>query len=343
MSSPLDELLRSLGLDPVLFRPSGDPSFTVVVRTQGDRPDSLRGALESIAGQTRPPSETLVMVHSAGDTTDEGRADRVARELTDSGADLPPNWRTIAVEGGGRSRPLNQALDSATGDYVVFLDDDDLAMPDWIEAFSRGAADSPGAVVRAVCITQAWTTDGGNQPVSPIGDTERPYADRFDLLAHLSHNETPICSIALPRPVLDQLGLRFDETLPVFEDWELLVRTAMITGVISIPDETSLYRRLDDGNAFTAVDEATWHRTHAEVISRFRSRPVLLPADSAHRLAAAHFEPDGTTRHERRADAIESSPWWRLTAGPRRVVTAARRRRARIRPSENDRSNDADR
>ena len=343
MSSPLDELLTSLGLGPVLFRPSGEPTLTAVVRTEGSRPDSLAEALASIAAQTRHPAETLVMVHSAGAGRDDGRADRVGEALGGSGVDLPPHWRTIAVEGGGRSRPLNAALDAAAGDYVVFLDDDDLAMPTWIEAFARAAAESPGAVIRSVCLTQEWTTDGGNQPVRPIGESERPFADRFDLLAHLGHNETPICSVALPRPVLDQLGLRFDETLPVFEDWELLVRTAMITGVVSIADETSLYRRLDGGNAFSAVDEATWHRTHAEVIARFRSRPVLLPAGSAHRLAAAHFDPDGSTEHQRRADAIESSPWWRLTAGPRRFVTAVRQGRDRVRRPTNDRSNDVDR
>jgi len=343
MSSPLDELLATLGLGPVLFRPTGEPSFTVVVRTEGTRPDSLAEALASVAAQTQAPTETLVMVHSAGDQRDDGKADRVARALEESAADLPPHLRTMAVEGGGRSRPLNAALDEATGDYVAFLDDDDLALPTWVEAFARAAADSPGAVIRAVCLSQDWTTEGGNQPVRPIGDTDRPFAPRFDLLAHLSHNETPICSVALPRPVLDQLGLRFDETLPVFEDWELVVRTAMITGVVSIADETSLYRRLDGGNAFTAVDEATWHRTHAEVIARFRSRPVLLPSDSAHRLAAAHFDPDGDTGHQHRADAIEASPWWRLTAGPRRLVTAVRRGRPRGQPPNNDRSNDVDR
>jgi hypothetical protein len=100
---------------------------------------------------------------------------------------------------------------------------------------------------------------------------------------------------------------------------------------VSVSEPTSLYRRLDGGNAFAAVDESIWHRTHAQVIDRFRSRPVLLPAGVADRLAAAHFDPDGSTEHERRAAALESSPWWRLTAGPRRAVTALRQSRDRLR------------
>ena len=54
---------------------------------------------------------------------------------------------------------------------------------------------------------------------------------------------------------LAAFDLWFDETLPVFEDWDLLMRTAMLVGVTSIPDATSLYRRLDHGNADTAVAE----------------------------------------------------------------------------------------
>jgi glycosyltransferase involved in cell wall biosynthesis len=329
MNRPIDDLVSSLGGEPLLPTPPTDPRFSVIVRTQGTRPDSLAGALASLADQTRPPEETVIVVHDREATSGRGLADRVAAELSEPHLRLPSDWKVVSVNGGRRSRPLNTGIDASTGDYLAFLDDDDLAMPSWIEAFARGAADSPGTIVRAVCLTQEWATDGTNQPVRATGALERPFADRFDLLAHLSHNETPICSIAVPRAPLVELGIRFDEDLEVMEDWELLVRLAMLTGVTSILDETSLYRRLDSANAFAAVDQATWHRTHATIIERFRSRPVLLPPGVADRLAAAHFDPDGTTEHERRAEALASSPWWRLTAGPRRLVTALRGARTR--------------
>lgn len=331
MTGPLDRLLASVRADPVTPAVPGDPSFSVVVRTTGVRPVSLAEAMASLAAQSRAPAEVLVMVHSPGDTSDRGKAEAVTTSLRESGGPLPDHWRVEIVEGGGRARPLNAALDTATGDYVAFLDDDDLARQSWIESFARGARQSRGEIVRAVTLCQDWTTNGGTEPVRPVGEPERPFAAEFDLLSHLSHNETPICSVALPRSALDRFGLRFDEDLAVFEDWDLLVRAAMVIGVHSIPDETSIYRRLDAGNAFAAADEATWHSTHSRVVEKLAEIPILLPPGSAPRLAAAHFSPGAGTEPERRLAEIESSPWWRLTAGPRRLVTALRSRRDRVR------------
>ncbi|MEZ5165572.1 MAG: glycosyltransferase family A protein [Acidimicrobiales bacterium] len=291
MTGPLDDLLAAYGCPPVLAPVPAEPTFTVVVRTQGRRPDSLREALESLATQHRPPAEVLLVVHD-----DRATADAVAAGLVDLPDRLP--LRVDSVAGGGRARPLNRGLDLASGDYVCFLDDDDLAMPDWIEAFHAAVGTAPGAMVRAVTLTQDWTTDGSEQPRRPAGPIERPFPTSFDLLAHLSLNLTPLCGLAFPRARLDPLGLRFDEQLPVYEDWDLLLRAAMVIGVISVPEATSLYRRLDHGNADTAADVATWERAHAAVIERVARGPVLLPADASRRLAGAHFVTDGESRHE---------------------------------------------
>jgi glycosyltransferase involved in cell wall biosynthesis len=142
MTRPLDELLGSLDASEILPDPLPEPTFSVIVRTQGTRPDSLGEALASLAAQTMAPTETLVMVHPT-ENTDEVAGNRVANLLSESGEALPSNWRTIAVDPGPRSRPLNAGLDAATSEYVTFLDDDDLAMPTWIEAFARGAASHP--------------------------------------------------------------------------------------------------------------------------------------------------------------------------------------------------------
>lgn len=323
MTGPLDDLLGRHGLAPT---PGAEAptSFTVIVRTQGRRPRSLVEALDAIAAQTHPDVDAVVVVHGDDATADAVRSSIGTR----------PDVAVVSTTDEGRAAPLNAGLRAAPGDYVTFLDDDDLAYPSWIADVAAAAATAPGTVVRSVTVAQPWATDGGEEPVREIGPIEHPFPDRFDLLAHMSVNLTPICAVAYPRARLAAFDLWFDETLPVYEDWDLLMRAAMVFGVTSIPEVTTLYRRLDHGNADTAESVEVWERAHATVIDRLSSGPVLLPAGDARRLAGTHFELGARSRHERELgdaraelDQLTRSParWSRAFLG--RVRQAARNRR----------------
>lgn len=321
---PLDALLKAHGIAAVVPQTPANPSFSVIVRTQGNRPKSLREAVTSIHGQTYQQYELIVVVHgslatfetvsaefaaSAGISEDGNAGSQSAdsqntqntstvEDDSETPADKTPSkTRVLHVQGGGRARPLNVGLDAATGDYVCFLDDDDLAKPQWLSVFAKTASSAPGTIIRAVVESQNWTTEGSGQPVRAVGDVEKPFASSFDLLAHMSMNDTPICAIAVPRLATERFNVRFDETLPVFEDWEFLMRLAMLVGVTSTPEITALYRRLDSGNADTDHDQQTWEETHAEVIKRLSSRPVLLPVGDAQRVASSHYVVGGESRH----------------------------------------------
>ncbi|MEO0605785.1 MAG: glycosyltransferase family A protein [Myxococcota bacterium] len=291
MTTPLEQLLGDAGRPPT-WTPAGAVRFSVIVRTQGRRPTSLVAALESIAEQPHRAHEVLVVVHEPDPST----ADRVRDQL--EAADLGLPLVVLAIAEGGRSRPLNVGLDHATGDYVCFLDDDDLALPDWLGAFDRAIRAAPGTTPRARTGVQPWATDGGEEPLRPLGRVEEPFATEFDLLGHCSQNQTPICAVAFPRHVLEHFSFRFAEDLPVFEDWEFLMRVAPLTGVTSINAQTQLYRRLDHGNADTAEDPEVWAHTHAVVVARIAERPLLAPAGDAQRIATAHFQIGGGSRHE---------------------------------------------
>jgi glycosyltransferase involved in cell wall biosynthesis len=329
--SPFDGLLRAYDQTAMIPAEESRVSFTVVVRTQGTRPASLGEALDSLAAQTFPDFDVVVAVHGEPDVVDSVRSS--------IGGRLADRLRIVGVTGGGRAHPLNAGLELVVGSHFCFLDDDDLARENWLDAFAEAAAAAPGAIIRAVTLTQQWTTAGGSEPVRPVGEIDSPFPDRFDLLAHMSLNLTPICSLAFPRVVIDRLGLRFCDELPVLEDWDFLVRAAMAVGVVSIPDATALYRRLDSGNADTAASVATWEQAHAMVIDRLSAAPVLLPVGDARRLAGTHFVTGGRSRHETdlavaeaTLDQLTRSPirWARAFAA--RLWSAARRRSAARRP-----------
>ena len=298
MPGPLASLLRTLGVDleesehlAALVRPApAEPRFTVVVRTQGRRRRSLLEALQSLAAQTWTRFGTVVAVHGTAEA-----AAAVEAELVEAAAGAAPaDCRVLHVEEGGtRARPLNAGLDAADGDYVCFLDDDDLAEPNWLAVFARAAAEAPGQIIRARTARQPWLTDGTEEPRTPAGPVEYVYPATFDPLAHFSYSETPICSLALPRAALDSLGLHFDEDLTVCEDWDLLVRASQLLGVHCVDEVTSLYRRSDGANSETEANRQAWFRNRARVIDKLARRPLVLDGSQVHRLADARFEYGG--------------------------------------------------
>ncbi len=297
--APLASLLRTLGVDlreseqlaPLVAPAPAVPTFTVIVRTQGRRRRALLEAVRSLAAQTWTQFGTIVSVHAAAEVAAAVEAE--LNEAAASGA-APADCRVLAVGAGGtRSRPLNAGLDAADGDYVCFLDDDDLAEPNWLAVFARGAADAPGQIIRARTARQPWLTGGTAAAQTPAGPVEYVYPATFDQLAHFAYSETPICSLALPRQALNSLGLRFDEELTVCEDWDLLVRASLLLGVHCVDEVTSLYRRSDSGNSETEANRQDWYRNRAKVIDKLARRPFVLDGSAARRLADAHFEYGG--------------------------------------------------
>jgi GT2 family glycosyltransferase len=88
--------------------------LTIVVPTLGTRPTELRRLLGSIAAQTRPPAETLLVVPDDAELADldGARTVRAPRSL--------PAQRKAGVE-------------AATSTVVLFLDDDIVLAPDFCE------------------------------------------------------------------------------------------------------------------------------------------------------------------------------------------------------------------
>jgi glycosyltransferase involved in cell wall biosynthesis len=311
------------------------PSFTVALRTQGRRPRGLAQALAALSAQTDQDFVVALVVHDADDA---GRAlvGATVRALVPSFAE---RMQVIEVARGGRAAPLNAALDAAVGRLLVFLDDDDLVEPTWIAAFRAGADSQPGSVVRARCAEQAWHGDRTTgDPIEPAGPCGHPWAATFDLLLQLHHNESPICSFALPVDELREHDLRFDDRLAVLEDWDLFMRSAFVLGVVDVEECTSLYRRIATGTSRAIHGDEVWADTIPVVRQGWDDARLPLPPGWPTTLALAHEteitlrktvdelqEAVGRLQHENgvlhaRLHAVESSRFWRSTK-PLRVAS----------------------
>jgi len=249
----------------------------VIVRTQGER-DSLIDTLTSLAAQVDDDLETLLMVHHE----DPGVVDEIRALVASYSSLFVSKVQVLQVVGGGRTVPLNAALDAARGRYVAILDDDDVVTPGWVAAFRRAAESNPGRMVRAGCLVQ-WVEPrpDGLIDFEPVTGFEAMYPMRFDFVDTVRANRSPPCSYALPMGTIRSLGIRFDESQRVCEDWRFELEVARIAGVADDPAVTSVYRRWrGDGGSAAAEDRQVWIDDHERVIDDLDHVPTLFPPGS---------------------------------------------------------------
>ena len=185
-------------MKPVPHTPS-HPRISVIIPTYG-RPTLLEETLHSVQSQTYPAAEVIIVDdHSPEPVTipDELRAGiRMLRHLRNQGP--------------GAAR--NTGAAHATGDWVVFLDDDDLLTPHRLEWAVAGMGDA-----RAHVCDIEW--------IHPDGRLEVPATRAFsgDMRDVFTHGSPPqLGQVVFRRSDL----LQFDPGLRVSEDTEWWLRMA---------------------------------------------------------------------------------------------------------------------
>lgn len=318
----LDKFLGRLGIElPFAVGHSetrGDLRFaTVLVRTTPDRFHHLERCLASLHAQTDQDFQTVVLVHNL-----QGR-----EVEPDSVAAGHEDVRVVVVEGGERGRPLNVGLDLATSRYVMFLDDDDLALPDWVATFRAGARKAGTQIIRSLTIHRPVRLTSTTEVEATGPDRLPEGSERFDLLTIFTRSRTPICSVAVPLAPLSALSLRFSDDLEALEDFHFLIRAASLLGVHETGKITSVYHRWE-GTAATVhhLGPERWEQLRQEVFERLDEDPLLLPRGSVSRLVELHeqvAESHQLRREvkqlERRIKMMETSTSWRATA-PLRAI-----------------------
>jgi LmbE family N-acetylglucosaminyl deacetylase/glycosyltransferase involved in cell wall biosynthesis len=251
----LDELLGGIA-DPAQARqqrlglpvvPSDLPLVSVVVRTMG-RPECAQ-ALDSIALQTWPNIE-VVLVDASGHAA------------------------APAIEACGRhpvrhvrpGRPLersaagNAGLDAARGEWLIFLDEDDVFQPDHVARLAEAQRAAPASHAASAGVV-VHGTDG-------LVDT---YDGDVDFARMLAWNRLPIHAVLFRRSLLAHC--RLDESLDLYEDWDFWLQVASRTRFVRVPGVSAIYRA---GLGQSKVsDEA---QAHARALTRDGIRARWLAA-----------------------------------------------------------------
>lgn len=191
--------------------------ISIVIPTH-NRCDLLRETIASLQAQTCRDWEAVVVDDGS---TDETMADLQRMAATD--ARIRP-LRRIGSRGGA---PVarNQGVLQARGDYVLFLDSDDLLAPTCLEGRLRALQASP-QLDFVVFAHDYFEKEVGDQKYIP----PPPGRSRSDLERFLKVINPWITSGPLwRRTALGKVG-PWDETLPAGQDWEFHVR-ALIKGL----------------------------------------------------------------------------------------------------------------
>lgn len=186
----------------------GIPEVTIIIPCY-NRATLISECIQSAVSQTGRNIETIVVDDGSTDGSSE-----IINSFTES-------IRAIRIDNGGVSRARNFGIQEATGEYIQFLDSDDLLPPDAIEEqlnFSRGLSEGEVAVGRT----------------TPLYDSPDHGAMNFYSVEHLAYGAEIPCERVVgsvlsswlclyPRKLLLTAG-GFDETLHIGEDYELNFR-----------------------------------------------------------------------------------------------------------------------
>ncbi|MGW4376966.1 glycosyltransferase family 2 protein [Streptomyces albidoflavus] len=244
--------------------------ISVIIPT-ADRPQSLPYALESLRAQHTQDIQVVVV--------NDGGAD-VSKVLDpfrqDLGVELLNLDRNL-----GPSAARNAGLDAADGDFVAFLDDDDVILPGHFDAVLKVLDENIADVVYTtmkVSTTRHEPTDEGYRDALPAFNYD------FDHEFLLMANYIPPAGLTMRRPGAD--GPRFDNDIRLAEDWDLWLRMVADGYRFHHADTASVvYHRLPrhDHKADPAASESRAIHAFHEAYSLLCDRWTVAPGSPAAR------------------------------------------------------------
>ena len=197
-----------------------EPLVTIIIPTFNRR-QWIGACLDSLRAQTYPHVETLVI----DDCSTDGTVEWLRSE---------PRYAFARVheqpKNGGASKARNTGIDLAKGEWIVFIDSDDLLAPRHIEAAVRVFQSQPNVGLFACDSTiigpdgevlfagRTWHEIQSELKHYPVRTGPRSLKDVF-----LFSNIFP--GFTLPKAVFEKLG-GFDQSLFPMDDYDLMLRVA---------------------------------------------------------------------------------------------------------------------
>jgi glycosyltransferase involved in cell wall biosynthesis len=236
---------------------SSKPSVSVVIPTY-NQADFLRQALQSVQDQTYTDWEVIVVDNMSDDNT---------RDMVDSIGEL--RFRSILCEiRGNIAAARNMGIKESKGDYIAFLDSDDLWYPGKLEhclnVLSLGA--------NLVCHGEIHFRDDGFERKVTYGPEKNT---EYETLLFRG-NCLSTSAIVVQKDLVEKVGA-FDETqeMVTAEDYDLWLKCAQAGGKFAFIDDIFGKYRLHQNNSSAA---ATHHMSAALAVLEKHFTNIPIPS-----------------------------------------------------------------
>jgi len=196
--------------------------LSVIIPTYNNA-DYIGETIDSVLAQTYPAVEIIVVNDGGTDHTPE-----VVRAYGDK-------VRYFEKPNGGVASARNLGLREARGEYVAFLDSDDLWLPTLAEEEIARLREDP-EVGMACCLMENINASGARTGM--VKPKVFPGKTVEELIAKGSALPS---TFIMRRELLDRIG-GFDEELIIFEDLDLALRIAEVSRIVILEKILALYR-----------------------------------------------------------------------------------------------------
>ena len=232
----------------------------------------LRETLDSIVGQTYKDWELIIINDGSSDAT----ADIIGEY---KGKGLPLVYHHQENKGLGYSR--TEALKRSHGEYIAFIDHDDLWLPDKLASQVNVLEDHPEV---DFVYSNYFAMKGTRKTLATR--KRLPQGDVFERF--LCHYPVAILTVMVRKKAIDRLDDFFDINLALAEEYDLFMRLLYRSQAIYLDKPTAVYRLHAGMNSFKSMGK--WPDEIAYVLKKLGSLYPNLEHDYASAISSCKLE-----------------------------------------------------
>jgi glycosyltransferase involved in cell wall biosynthesis len=195
--------------------------------------------VESVLAQSYRNWELVVVVDGAEDGTL-----RVLEAFDDA------RVHVLEREHGGQAAARNAGLDKASGDFVVYLDDDNVMYEHWLRGVAWAFTVHPDADV--MIGARVIDDEFRGRHLAGGGPPHLSYIDALDRTALSQGNQADLMQLAHRRHIAE----RFDADDSPYEDWGFLARITRDREPVCFPALSGIYTTTAPGRLMDSDREA---------------------------------------------------------------------------------------